>query len=77
VVRSLDELERAVERGQAEAQAAFGNPAVFLERYLEGPKHIEVQILGDGHGHLVHLFERDCTIQRRHQKIVEIAPSLT
>ncbi len=75
ITRNNEELTQAMNRCRAEAQASFGNPKIFLERYLEKPKHIEVQILGDEHGNLVHLFERDCSIQRRHQKIVEIAPS--
>ncbi len=60
---------------QQEAEAAFGNSAVFIEKYLEKPRHIEFQILADNHGHMVHLYERDCTIQRRHQKLVEEGPS--
>jgi pyruvate carboxylase len=76
VARSQDELLQGLVSARSEAKAAFGNPAVFLERYIEKPKHIEVQILGDKHGNLVHLFERDCSIQRRHQKVVEFAPSL-
>ena len=76
VVRNRSELEGALERARSEAAKAFGNPAVFLERYIEDPKHIEVQILADQHGNIVHLFERDCSVQRRHQKVVEIAPSL-
>lgn len=76
VVRNRQELESAIERARSEAKAAFGNPDVYLEKYIEHPKHIEVQVLGDQHGNLVHLFERDCSVQRRHQKIVEIAPSL-
>jgi pyruvate carboxylase len=76
VVRDRAELVNALARSRQEAEAAFGDPKVFLERYLEGPKHIEVQILADAYGNLVHLFERDCSIQRRHQKVVEIAPSL-
>ena len=55
-------------------QRAFGNPAVFLEKYIPRAKHIEVQILGDKHGNVVHLYERDCSVQRRHQKVVEVAP---
>ncbi|HLS90843.1 MAG TPA: pyruvate carboxylase [Limnochordia bacterium] len=76
VVRNRSELESALERARSEAEKAFGNPAVFLERYIEDPKHIEVQILADKYGNMVHLFERDCSVQRRHQKVVEIAPSL-
>ncbi|WP_242342579.1 pyruvate carboxylase [Anaeromyxobacter terrae] len=77
VARNQRELVEGLVSARSEAGAAFGNPAVFLERYIERPKHIEVQILGDHHGNLVHLFERDCSIQRRHQKVVEFAPSLS
>lgn len=76
VARNQRELLEGLASAASEARAAFGNPAVFLERYLEHPKHIEVQVLGDNHGNLVHFFERDCSIQRRHQKVVEFAPSL-
>jgi pyruvate carboxylase len=76
VARGQRELVEGLVSARSEAQASFGNPAVFLERYIERPKHIEVQVLGDHHGNLVHLFERDCSIQRRHQKVVEFAPSL-
>ncbi|MBI1920438.1 MAG: pyruvate carboxylase [Geobacter sp.] len=76
VARNQKELLEGLVSARSEAKAAFGNPAVFLERYIENPKHIEVQILGDSHGNLVHFFERDCSIQRRHQKVVEFAPSL-
>jgi pyruvate carboxylase subunit A len=70
-----DELKRAYERVVSEATKAFGSASVFLEKAIVHPRHIEVQILGDKHGNVVHLFERDCSIQRRHQKLVEIAPS--
>jgi len=76
IVRSQDELPEALDRARSEARSAFGNAHVYLEKYLEQPKHIEVQIIGDQHGNIVHLFERDCSIQRRHQKVVEVAPSL-
>jgi len=77
IVRSQEELQEALERARSEARSAFGNAQVYLEKYLEQPKHIEVQIIGDHHGNIVHLFERDCSIQRRHQKVVEVAPSLS
>ncbi|HET7753712.1 MAG TPA: pyruvate carboxylase [Anaeromyxobacteraceae bacterium] len=76
VARSREELLAGLGTARREAQAAFGNATVFLERYIERPKHIEVQVLGDAHGNLVHLFERDCSIQRRHQKVVEFAPAI-
>ena len=63
------------ERAKSEAKAAFGSDEVYVERFIYQPKHIEVQILGDTQGNLIHLYERDCSIQRRHQKVVEIAPS--
>ena len=68
-------LKKAFLEASREAQTAFGNPEVFIEKYIENPKHIEVQILGDKHGNVVHLFERDCSLQRRFQKVVEIAPA--
>ena len=68
-------LVSALMTAQREADAAFGNPAVYIEKYIEKPKHIEFQILADSHGHTVHLYERDCSIQRRHQKLLEEAPS--
>ncbi len=76
IVRSQDELQDALDRARSEARSSFGNAQVYLERYLENPKHIEVQIIGDQHGNIVHLYERDCSVQRRHQKVVEVAPSL-
>lgn len=77
IVRSEVELQESLERARSEAKSAFGNDAVYIERYLENPKHIEVQILADQYGSVVHLFERDCSIQRRHQKVVEVAPSVS
>ncbi|MCB9272191.1 MAG: pyruvate carboxylase [Lewinellaceae bacterium] len=77
VVRSAEDLTAALETAKREAKTAFGDDTVFIEKFIENPKHIEVQLLGDHHGNLVHLFERDCSVQRRYQKVVEIAPSLT
>ncbi|MCP1535224.1 acetyl-CoA carboxylase biotin carboxylase subunit [Methylorubrum extorquens] len=71
VARSESELEQALDMARTEAKAAFGDDAVYLEKYLTKPRHIEVQILGDGKGHAVHLAERDCSLQRRHQKVWE------
>jgi acetyl-CoA carboxylase biotin carboxylase subunit len=75
ICREAEELERLMSSAQAEAQAAFGNPIVYLEKYLEGPRHVEIQVLGDCAGNLVHLGERDCSVQRRHQKLIEESPS--
>jgi pyruvate carboxylase subunit A len=76
VVRSDQELRENMDVASREAQAAFGDGSIFIEKYLERPHHIEFQILGDKHGNIIHLGERDCSIQRRHQKLIEIAPSL-
>ncbi len=76
VVENAADIERMLVDAQEEAERSFGNPAVFLERYIRRAKHLEVQILGDSHGNVVHLHERDCSVQRRYQKIVEIAPSV-
>lgn len=75
IVKSHDELASAYERAKSEAKAAFGSDEMYVEKFVDKPKHIEVQILGDSEGNIVHLYERDCSIQRRHQKVVEIAPS--
>ena len=75
VVREAESLKENFERATSEAKSAFGNGTVFVERFLDKPKHIEVQLLGDNHGNIVHLYERDCSVQRRHQKVVEIAPA--
>ncbi|HUF61368.1 MAG TPA: pyruvate carboxylase [Verrucomicrobiales bacterium] len=76
VVERPQELGRLLDEAQIEAQRAFGNSAVFLERFVARAKHIEVQVLGDQHGQAMHLHERDCSIQRRHQKVIEVAPSV-
>ncbi|TKA42072.1 Pyruvate carboxylase, partial [Cryomyces minteri] len=75
VVREQASLKDSFERATSEAKSAFGNGTVFVERFLDRPKHIEVQLLGDNHGNVVHLYERDCSVQRRHQKVVELAPA--
>lgn len=75
VVRSEKELRGEVVEASSEAEKAFGNGTIFLEKFIENPRHIEVQLLGDRHGNLVHLFERDCSVQRRFQKVVEVAPA--
>jgi acetyl-CoA/propionyl-CoA carboxylase biotin carboxyl carrier protein len=75
VVRSGEQVDRAFESARREGEAYFSNPAVYVERYLEDPSHVEVQVLADAHGNVIHLGERDCTIQRRHQKLVEETPS--
>ncbi|MFH1197681.1 MAG: acetyl-CoA carboxylase biotin carboxylase subunit [bacterium] len=74
-VSSEDELQSALERAGNESMKSFGNPDIYIEKYIENPKHIEVQIFGDKHGNYIHMFERECSIQRRHQKIIEEAPS--
>ncbi|CDF78978.1 pyruvate carboxyl transferase [Formosa agariphila KMM 3901] len=75
VIRKADELKSAFNESKREALNAFGDDTVFLEKYVENPKHIEIQIVADNHGNMVHLFERDCSVQRRYQKVIEFAPS--
>ena len=75
VVREQSDFQTAFERAVSEAKAAFGDGTVFIERFLERPRHIEVQLLADAVGNTIHLFERDCSVQRRHQKVVEVAPA--
>ncbi|KKI93776.1 pyruvate carboxylase [Bacillus sp. SA1-12] len=77
IVRSEAGLKDSYDRAKSEAKAAFGNDEVYVEKFIENPKHIEVQIFGDHEGTIVHLFERDCSVQRRHQKVVEVAPSVS
>ncbi len=76
VVRQESDFSRAYAEAKNEAKTAFGNDVVFLEKFVVDPKHLEVQLLGDQHGNLVHLYERDCSVQRRFQKVVEVAPSI-
>lgn len=75
IVNADAEFDEQLERARSEALASFGDDAVFIEKYITSPKHIEIQVLGDQHGNIVHLFERECSVQRRHQKLVEEAPS--
>lgn len=77
VIHTEDQLSQAFDEARSESASAFGDDTVFMEKFIEDPKHIEVQILGDNYGNIVHLFERDCSVQRRFQKVVEIAPSVT
>nr|WP_199082775.1 acetyl-CoA carboxylase biotin carboxylase subunit [Pedobacter sp. ASV19] len=75
VVNQVEDFEEQMQLAVSEATSAFGDGSVFIERYVSSPRHIEIQVLGDTHGHIVHLFERECSIQRRHQKVIEEAPS--
>ncbi|PHR47664.1 MAG: pyruvate carboxylase [Fluviicola sp.] len=75
VLRNMDELKSAYNESRREAKNAFGDETVFLEKFVENPKHIEIQIVADNHGSVLHLFERDCSVQRRYQKVIEFAPS--
>ncbi|MEB6550640.1 pyruvate carboxylase [Heyndrickxia sporothermodurans] len=77
IVNHAEEVTEAFTRAKSEAKAAFGNDEVYVEKFIKNPKHIEVQILGDANGNIVHLFERDCSVQRRHQKVVEVAPCVS
>lgn len=76
VVENIEELDEQMERAISEALSSFGDGAVFIEKYVTSPRHIEIQVLADTHGNVIHLFERECSIQRRHQKVVEEAPSI-
>src|SRR5690625_6845847 len=77
IVHNEKELTEAYDRAKSEARAAFGDDEVYVEKLIENPKHIEVQILGDKEQNIVHLYDRDCSVQRRHQKLVEVAPSVS
>lgn len=72
---SMQEVRENFRRATSEAKAAFGDGAMFIEKFIDKPRHIELQILGDKIGNVIHLFERDCSVQRRHQKLVEVAPA--
>ncbi|BDS12905.1 acetyl-CoA carboxylase biotin carboxylase subunit [Aureispira anguillae] len=76
VVKNIEELDEQMERAISEALSAFGDGSVFIEKYVTSPRHIEIQVLADSHGNVIHLFERECSIQRRHQKVIEEAPSI-
>ena len=75
VVRDLEDVKESFERCSSEALTAFGDGSMFIERLVEKPRHIEVQIIADSFGNTVHFYDRDCSVQRRHQKVVEIAPA--
>src|SRR5690606_3860968 len=77
IVNTQEELKEELQSAISEAKSAFGDDSVFLERYIASPKHLEIQVLADEHGNAIHLFERECSIQRRHQKVIEEAPSPT
>ncbi|MCF6410425.1 pyruvate carboxylase [Pseudalkalibacillus salsuginis] len=77
IVRNMASLADAYDRAKSEAKAAFGKDEIYVEKFVENPKHIEVQILADHHGNVLHLYDRDCSVQRRHQKVVEVAPSVS
>ncbi|MEQ9581995.1 MAG: biotin carboxylase N-terminal domain-containing protein, partial [Arenibacter sp.] len=76
VIRTEDELKKGFPEAKRESLNAFGDDTVFLEKFVENPKHIEIQIVADTHGNIVHLYERDCSVQRRYQKVIEFAPSI-
>jgi pyruvate carboxylase len=76
VVKDKESLVQLFERAKSEALSAFGDGTLFIERFVERPRHIEVQLLADNYGNVIHLFERDCSVQRRHQKVVEMGPAL-
>ncbi len=75
VIEDASDIEAMVESGRREAKAAFGNDEVYLEKLVRRARHVEVQVLADADGDVVHLYERDCTVQRRHQKVIERAPA--
>lgn len=75
IVERVDTLLESVQAAQRDAEMWFGDDTVYMERFLQKPRHVEVQILGDGNGHAIHLYDRDCSLQRRHQKVLEEAPA--
>ena len=76
IVHEASELQEAFDRARSEAMQSFGDDEIYLEKFIANPKHIEVQILADAHGNVMHLFERDCSVQRRNQKVIEFAPAV-
>ena len=75
IVHRASEMASALRQTMGEAKNSFGDDSIFVEKYIENPKHIEVQVLGDGRGQAIHVFERECSVQRRHQKVIEESPS--
>ena len=75
IVREESEFDNAFQTARTEAESAFGNPDVYLEKYIENPRHVEIQVMGDSFGNAYHYGERDCSVQRRHQKLIEESPS--
>lgn len=77
IAKNIEEFQAQLDSARSEALKSFGNADMLIEKFVEEPRHVEVQIFGDVHGNYVHLFERDCSIQRRHQKVIEEAPAVS